>query len=284
MATSEEFHYRLPRRFGGWRPGSHPGLSLGAGQEFVSHASLHDRPDPRRLDLRASLRDQRGDWLVRVHRQRVSTPVYAVVDVSASMHFGSARTKLQVTGDFIEALGQSAFRAGDAVGMLAFDAQERTDLFVPAVHSRGAAGLMASSLANCTGAAGSITGLEQAVLRLAGRSGLIFLVSDFHWPLEGLGRVLDSLTKAYVVPMVLWDPAEIQPPSDNGIMILHDAESGAERTFWLRSSLRDCWRSAVERRRAELNAMFSARAIRPFYVCGRFQSEKLSQYFFEASG
>lgn len=284
MAMPEEFHYRLPRRFAGWRPGSHPGLSLGAGQEFVSHASLHDRPDPRRLDLRASLRDQRADWLVRVHRQRVSTPVYAVVDVSASMHFGSARTKLQVAADFIEALGQSAFRAGDAVGMLAFDTRERTDLFVPAVHSRGAAALMASALANCSGAAGSIAGLEQAVLRLAGRSGLIFLVSDFHWPLAGLAGVLDSLAKAYVVPMVVWDPAEIQPPSDNGLMILHDAESGAERTFWMRSSLRDRWRSAVERRRAEIDAIFSTRAIRPFHVCGRFESEALSQYFFEASG
>lgn len=281
---SEEFHYRLPRRFAGWRPGSHPGLSLGAGQEFVSHASLQDRPDPRRLDLRASLRSLRGDWLVRVHRQRVSTPVYAVVDVSASMHFGSPRTKLQVTADFIEALGQSAFRAGDAVGMLAFDAQERTDLFVPAVLSRGAAGVMASALANCTGEAGTIAGLEQAILRLAGRSGLIFLISDFHWPLEGLTSVLDSLAKAYVVPMVVWDPAELQPPSSNGIMLLHDAEAGGERTLWLRPALRERWRSAVERRRAELNAVFSARAIRPFYVSGRFEGEALSQYFFEASG
>jgi hypothetical protein len=113
---------------------------------------------------------------------------------------------------------------------------------------------------------------------------LIFLVSDFHWPLEGLASVLDSLAKAYVVPMVVWDPAEILPPSASGMMILHDAESGAERTFWLRPSLRERWRSAVERRRAELNALFNARAIRPFYVCGRFESEALSQYFFEASG
>lgn len=280
----EEFHYRLPRRFAGHRPGSHPGSSLGAGQEFVSHANLHDRPDPRRLDLRASLRDLRGNWLVRVHRQRVSTPVYAVVDVSASMQFGSPRTKLQVAADFIEALGQSAFRAGDPVGMLAFDSQERTDLFVPAVLSRGAAGLMASALASSKGASGTIAGLEQAIQRLAGRSCLIFMISDFHWPLDGLAEVLDSLAKAYVVPMVVWDPAEIQPPASNGILLLNDAESGGERTFWLRPSLRERWRSAVEQRRAELDAVLSSRAIRPFHVCGRFDSDALSQYFFEASG
>ena len=57
MGAPQEFHYRLPYRVGGWRPGAHPGTRLGAGQEFVSYMSLYDRPDPRRLDLRASLRD-----------------------------------------------------------------------------------------------------------------------------------------------------------------------------------------------------------------------------------
>ena len=33
------------------------------------------------------------------------------------MHFGAGKTKLEVVADFIEALGQSVFRAGDALGM-----------------------------------------------------------------------------------------------------------------------------------------------------------------------
>ena len=127
------------------RPGSHPGSSLGAGQEFVSHVSLYDRPDPRRLDLRASLRDLSGDWLVRVNRQRAGIPVHVVADVSASMRFGALKPKLHVVAEFVEALGQSAFRVGDALGMLAFDARERTDLFVPAHLSRGTGSVMASS-------------------------------------------------------------------------------------------------------------------------------------------
>src|SRR5690349_12485625 len=181
-----EFHYRLPRRLGAWRPGAHPATSLGAGQEFVAHASLYDRPDPRRLDLRASLRDVRGDWLVRVNRQRAAVPVHVLVDVSASMGFGSPVSKLHVVADFVEALGQSAFRLGDAVGMSAFDVRERTDLFVPAVLSRGMGVRMAALLRGVDARGRDASGLIEAAARLAGRQGLIFRVSGFHWPLARL--------------------------------------------------------------------------------------------------
>lgn len=283
MSTSREFHYRLPRRSGGWRPGSHPGSSLGAGQEFVSHVSLYDRPDPRRLDLRASLREVRGDWLVRVNRQRVSVSVHVIADVSTSMSFGFPKTKLQVAADFVAALGHSAFRVGDALGMLAFDAHERTDLFVPALLSRGVGEVMASMLARCEGTAGSSEGLEEAALHLAGRHGLIFLASDFHWPLDRLDGVLDLLAHSYIVPLVIWDPTETRPPKQDGLMPLRDVESGRRNTMWLRPNMRARWLEAVERKRAELNALFSARGIRPFYVSGEFDGEALSHYFFEAT-
>lgn len=283
MSTSREFHYRLPRRSGGWRPGSHPGSSLGAGHEFISHVSLYDRPDPRRLDLRASLREVRGDWLVRVNRQRVSVPVYAIVDVSASMSFGFPKSKLQVVADFVTALGDSAFRVGDALGMLAFDAHERSDLFVPALLSRGMGEVMASMLTSCEGAAGSSEGLQEAALHVAGRQGLIFIASDFHWPLDRLDTVLDLLAHCYVVPLVIWDPAEIQPPKHDGLMPLRDVESGSRSTVWLRPRMRERWQEAVEQRRAELNKLFAARGIRLFYISGEFDGEALSDYFFEAT-
>lgn len=283
MSTSREFHYRLPRRSGGWRPGSHPGSSLGAGQEFISHVSLYDRPDPRRLDLRASLREVRGDWLVRVNRQRVSVPVHVIADVSTSMHFGHPRSKLRVVADFVTALGHSVFRVGDSLGMLAFDAHERTDLFVPALLSRGVGELMASMLVSCESTAGNSDGLEEAALHLAGRHGLIFLASDFHWPLTRLDSVLDLLASAYIVPLIVWDPAETQPPTQDGLLPLRDVESGRRSSVWLRPSMRARWHEAVERRRTELNALFTARGIRPFPINGEFDGEALSQYFFEAT-
>jgi uncharacterized protein (DUF58 family) len=288
--TPQEFHYRLRGRVSGQRPGSHPGSSIGAGQEFVSHMSLYDRPDPRRLDLRASLRGLTDEWLVRVNRQRAGASVRALVDVSASMMFGSRRPKLQVVADFVEALGLSAFRVGDAVGMMAFDEAERADLFVPARVSRGMGSLMGDALrAVCARLAqpappqgGSSDGLEDAASRLAGQQGLVFLVSDFHWPLERLDIALDLLAHAGVIPVVVWDPAETEPPTRNALASLRDAESGARRTLWLRPRLREEWRRGVEQRRAEIDGFFAAHAIRPFYMEEAFDADALSRYFFEA--
>ena len=285
MDAPQEFHYRLPGRVSGQRPGSHPGSSTGAGQEFVSHVSLYDRPDPRRLDLRASLRGLKEEWLVRVNRQRAGASVRAIVDVSASMMFGSQRPKLHVVADFIEALGMSAFRVGDAVGMMAFDEAERPDLFMPTRVSRGMGSLMGAALREVRdvgSADGSVDGLEDAASRLAGQQGLVFLVSDFHWPLERLDIALDLMAHAGVVPVVVWDPAETEPPTQNALASLRDAETGARRTLWLRPRLRQEWRRSVEQRRAEIDSYFAAHAIRPFYVEGAFDADALSRYFFEA--
>jgi hypothetical protein len=297
MDNPGEFHYRLAGRVSGQRPGSHRGSSMGAGQEFVAHMSLFQRPDPRRLDLRASLRTLNEDWLVRVNRQRAGVAVRAIVDVSGSMTFGSRHPKLHVVADFLEALGLSAFRAGDAVGMMAFDVVERSDLFMPARVSRGMGSVMAAALralgdsashASGRGPLGTraggnpVAGLEAAASHLAGQQGLVFLVSDFHWTLGGLSSVLDLLAHATVVPVVVWDPAETAPPERNALASLRDAESGARRTLWVRPKLRQDWVQGVVRRRAEINSFFASRGIQPFYIEGSFDADALSRYFFEA--
>ncbi len=286
-----EFHYKLPGSVGGLRPGAHAGRSLGTGLAFAAHRRLFDHPDPRRLDLRASLRDPGGEWLVRIQRQRAAVAVQAVVDVSASMRFGSARSKLDVVADFIEALGQSAFRSGDAFGLLACDQAPRDDLQVSPRHSRGAGLVMAEALrrvaaepvepqpqASERGARALATQLG----RLAGREGLVFVVSDFHGPLDALGPALARLAPASVVPIVVWDPAEVEPPEARALLAVSDAETGVRRTLWLRDRLRRQWRDAVAERRATLKALFATHGLAPFQLQGRFDAEALTRHFLEA--
>jgi uncharacterized protein (DUF58 family) len=252
---------------------------------------LFDRMDPRRLDLRASLRDPRGEWLVRVTLQRVGVPVMAMVDVSASMQFGAQRSKLDISADFLEALGASAFRLGDTCGMITFGAGPEHALddrsYLAPVLSRGAGHRMAAVVRdmNVRGkppAPHHAAGLADAALRLSGRPSLVFVISDFHWPLDMLTTALDLLPQAFVVPVVVWDPAETTPPARDGIMVLGDAEARAHRTLWMRPGLRAAWRAAVIERRADIHAFCTARQIRPFFMQGHFDADAMSEYFLEA--
>jgi uncharacterized protein (DUF58 family) len=280
MDDSGEIHYHLPRRAGGLRAGTHRATAAGAAMEFLAHRSLFDHPDPRRLDLRASLADLRGDWLVRVNRHRAAVTLLVLVDVSASMRFGEP-AKLDLAADFVESLGRSAFRIGDAVGMLAFDAASRDDLQVAPRHGRGVGAAMAALLRTCASGPGGIGGLREVAMQVGPRPALVFLVSDFLWPLAGLGDIVDLLAPAHVVPLVVVDAAEDEAPARDGLALLCDAESSRLRTLWVRPALRARWRDATLARRSQLDAIFADRGLRPFTLRGAFDAQALSSHLLE---
>ncbi len=313
-AASAELVYRLPGVPGGSRPGAHRSQSLGPGLAFAGHARLFDQPDPRRLDLRASLRSTRREWLVRTNRQRSAVNIQVIVDVSASMHFGSAaRCKLDVAADVIESLGTSAFRQGDAVGLSGFDVRVRSDLFHPPRSSRGIGMALADRLRTCTvehednpaesaasgwqllrqrllrqkraaepaGSTDAPTALMQCIAQMASRPALVLLISDFHWPLDRLPLMLTRLSPACVVPLVLWDRAETEPPVGGSWATMRDVESGEQRSLWLSASGREAWRSRVHERRALIRTLCAKRSSNPFFIEGAFDADALSRYFIE---
>jgi hypothetical protein len=141
--------------------------------------------------------------------------------------------------------------------------------------------MLASLLLQSRGGAGGIEGLREAASLLAGRSGIVFLVSDFQWFLAGLDDVLDLLAPAHLVPLVVWNPAELEPPAGDGLAVLRDAESGRSRTLWLRPALRSRWREAVRLRRAALDRLFGGHGLRAFYLQGAFDAEALNNHLCE---
>lgn len=277
------FEYQVGGRAGGRRPGAHAGRAGGAGNEFLVHARLFDHPDPRRLDLRASLRAGGDAWLVRTHRQRTAIPVHAAVDVSASMACGSP-AKLALAAAFVASMADSAFKHGDAAGLCGFDNSARDDLYRPAQHSRTASQAMAQLIRNAGPARGPGCGVLDALQPLVARQALVFLVSDFHWPLARIGAALDLLSAAWVVPLVIWDASETSPPAANAFVRLRDAESGSLRSLWLTPALRRQWQASIDARRNQLDTLFASRNLRPLHLSGRYDATAVSHYFIEGQG
>lgn len=275
----QEFHYRISWRAGGNRPGAHRGATAGPGHEFIAHAPLLSARDPRRLDVRASLTDPLGEWKVRVFRQRAAVPVWLVADLSASMGYTGHRRKLDVLADFAASLGYSAWRTGDAFGFLACDGALRSDLSLPATRMRGAGPELAARLRALQPEGAGAEGLVEAPRRLSRERALVFLVSDFHFPLDFARRVREGFGRHDLVPVVLWDPEEYRHLPSFGLVRLRDPETGAVRTLLMRRSLRERIARAFADRRAALEELFRAAGRPPLFMEHGFNPDAVTDYF-----
>ncbi|EWS56726.1 DUF58 domain-containing protein [Methylibium sp. T29] len=249
-----EFHYRVRHGAAGHVPGAHRSRRGEAGLEFRGHVPLTQAPDTRRIDVHASLRDAFGQWQVRVFSERKAVAVVVIADLSASMGYRGVRRKLDVLADFTQAAAESAWRAGDSFGFIGCDERLRRDWLLPPTRRRGLGGLLAQRLRRLD-PQGSAIGLAEAARALPHRRALVFLVSDFHLPIADLETVLGGLAHHEVVPVMVWDRQEFDPPR-NGLIQLADPESGEQTLVWVRPALRERWRAVQAGRRAALQALF----------------------------
>jgi len=279
VRTIAELHYRVAGAVRGRWPGAHRSQRGHSGPEFRAHAPLIDMPDLRRLDLHASLRDPFGQWLVRVNSERMAIPVAMVADLSASIGFEGAQRKLDVLADFVESLSWSAWRNGDSFGFVGCDEEVRSELVLPQTRARGGGVALAASLRALVPAGRSAQGLLAAHRYLTRQRSLLFLVSDFHLPLEFVEGVLDSLADHDVVPVVLWQPQEFGLGVGTGIADVIDPESGLRRALWWRPSLRARWESAQRDRRAALLGECGRRRLAPLVIEGAFDADAVTRHF-----
>jgi len=191
--NAAEIHYKVPWRTRGSYPGHHSSQQKGGGLQFRNHVPLIDAPDPRRFDVRASLRDPFEQIRVRVYQQTSAIPVYIIADLSASMSYEGAFSKPDVLAEFVACLSYAAYRTGDAFGFIGCADKFSELLLLPSTLNRAAGAELAEQLRARPARGKDSEGLLAAAERVGSRRALIFLISDFHFPLDLAERVLASL-------------------------------------------------------------------------------------------
>lgn len=274
-----EFHYRIGWRSPSARPGHHRSNQFGGGHEFSGHAPLVNNPDPRNLDVRATLHDPFGQLMVRTYRQRSTVPVYVVADLSASLGFRGVADKMALLSAFTASAAYSAYRTGDPFGFIGCDETVRSELSLPLRWHKAAAPELSQRLNAFVPRGKSADGLQQAALHLGKQRALVFLLSDFHFPLERTAELLGGLIRHDVVPVVLWDRAEYQNLPHWGLVYVEDPETGQRRRLLMRPALRKKFLTAFAQRRVDLIELCRNYGREPFFLMDRFDAEALTEYF-----
>jgi len=273
------FHYRARFASRAFVPGAHASRVGGSGLDLAGVVPLARARDPRRLDMASSLRDPFGGWWAREHRQRSVVPVLLLADASASMSAHGPALDGAVR-DFARSLQRSTAQGGDPFGLLSFDETVHISALLRPTRSRAAAaaGVLAWTTASRDGSAGAAGVLHAAALLPRQRS-LVFLLSDFCWPLPLLDAALGQLAQHDVVPV--WLQAD-QPPERlpaRGLVELRDAESGAQRLLWLRPALRARWQAALAAHRQAVTACFARHQCTPLHLDAPFDADAVSRHF-----
>jgi len=214
------------RRLDGRLHGEYRGLLPGHGSELGEAREYRPGDDVRRIDWAVTARTNRTHVRETVADHELTT--VAVVDLSASLDFGTARqTKRVVALDATAAIGFTTAHGANRFGALALHGGGSS--WMPPAQGRAHVHAVLRRLRALRpdGAADLAQGLRIAA-RLARRHGFVAVVSDFldtgDWPaqLRGLGQRHELLAVEIV------DPRELRLP-DVGFLTVTDPETGSRR-------------------------------------------------------
>lgn len=247
--------------------------------EFRGHTTLLSYPDPRRIDIRQTIRDPMEQVYVRIFNQKSATPIFVMCDMSGSMQYGNPHTKLYTAAQITRSVAQSATRNTDPVGFIGFD-DDLHEEWLSTLSSRPHHMLeIAENLENYLPDEVGAGALKETVRLLPRERSLIFLISDFHMPLAQLEEALLLMLRHHIVPIVMWNSNEYKNLPEFGITNINDPETGERRTLFLRASYRKQILEAFDQRRQMIKDIFMRFDMQPFFVEDSFDADMLTEYF-----
>jgi len=247
------------RRIEGLLAGDFRSTLLGAGSELALVRPYVPGDDVRRIDWNVTART--GEPHVRVDLAERVLVTWLVLDVSPSMHFGTAdRRKADVAEGVAVAIGHLATRRGNRLGVVTFGGDEPQAL-PPRQGRAGLLGLLTALHRQQAETGGDGTSVGAAVGQAAGMArqrSLVVVVSDFRGPRDWRGRLLEVAGRHDVVAVEIRDPRE-QELENVGLLWLVDPETGRQLRVDTRSRrLRERFAAAAAAERGEVARTFSS--------------------------
>jgi uncharacterized protein (DUF58 family) len=209
-------------------PGDRRAAGVGVGMELAQLRPYEVGDDVRHIDPSATART--GQAHVRLHVPERALTTWIVLDVSASMAFGTARRlKADVAEGVALVFGRLGVRRAGSVGMVAFGAGDPH--VVPPRGSKPGMVALRRVLAEGVAPDGrhdpdALADGARRAMRLARQPGLVVVISDFREQ-RGWERALGALRVRHsLLAVEIGDPREAELPAI-GQLALVDPETGA---------------------------------------------------------
>jgi len=201
----------------------------GKGLEFEDFRVYHEDDDSSRIDWKATVRA--GKTLIREYKEERDLDVYFLVDISASMVFGSTKKlKNEYSAELVSALSYFILNSGDNVGLIMFNGNIVKNI-IPA-NKRTQYYVLLKNLvdANLYGGECNLAKAIKYVTDSTKKRGVMIVVSDF------LGLKNDDWVEAIkiasvkfdLIGFIVRDPRDEKLPRGIGKVTISDPFSSKE--------------------------------------------------------
>lgn len=215
------------------RNGGHLSRFRGRGVEFDESRVYQPGDDPRNMDWRVTARS--GQPHVKQFREERERPVWLLVDIGASMRFGTrVAFKSVIAAQAAALLAWAAADKGDRVGGLVFDETRHFERR-PMARTVGLLPLLKvlseDPIQGDEGGYGSIGAAGQHLAHMVRPGSLVFLLSDFAGLQLDDGAWLARLSCGNEVVLVhVFDPLEAEAPPAGLYPVIDGARRGVLNT------------------------------------------------------
>ena len=194
----------------------------GSGLEFTGYRPYTFSDDASMIDWKASLRSK--DILVREFEEYKNFNVVFVVDVSNSMLFTTGKKfKAEYAAQLTYTLSQSAFHAGDAIGLFMFS--DKVHVSLPPSYGSGMKQRFERVLKNPDYYGGK-RDFKRSLLEINSSlsdNAIIVILSDFFGDMGDWKKYLSILgTRHQVVGIMIKDLRDYQLPKNGGQFVVKD--------------------------------------------------------------
>ncbi len=213
--------------------GEYESAFRGRGMEFEEVREYEPGDEIRSIDWNVTARI--GRPFVKVYREEREMTVMILVDMSASLDFGTReRSKRETAAEVAAVLAYAAIKSNDKVGLILFT--DRVEKFIPAKKGKGHVYRVIQEILTFkpTHSKTQIRVPLEYLIRVMHRRSIAFLISDFLD--KDYERALAIAKRRHdLVCIQLYDRVEAEFPAA-GWLRWRDPESGEDR--WVNSSRR----------------------------------------------
>ena len=271
-----QFTYSISWRSRNNRYGNNLSSKIGNDFEYSGSKNFNDHPDLTRIDIKNSITDPYENIYVKTYN--LNNPINLVVlcDISSSMFVSKNNDAMMKALSKI--IAKSAIDQGDRFGMICFnDSIENNYLLEPGNNfqyiNKWIDGIIFNTNRN------SSNGINKIDKYLPEEKSLVFLISDFHYSLKKIDRILGQLSNHHVIPIFISSEGEIKKLPNYGFRKFTDSELDLEHEVFLRPSVKDKILSDYEEMKIKIFNVFSKKHLKQIVINGDIDIETIQKYF-----